>query len=68
MLKSSKVNESWEDVPAAIHYSITTKQGKRSNGKPIGILNHLFKLKNHWEFHDLEIEGRKPEDIMKEIT
>ena len=68
LMKSSKINESWEDVPSAIHYSILTKQGKQWNGMPVGILNHLFRLKNHWEFKELQTEGRSPEDIMKEIT
>ena len=67
LLKSSKINESWEDVPAAIHYSLVTKQAKHYNNKPVGILNHLFRLKNHWEFKPLDIVGRTPEDILKEV-
>ena len=67
MHKSSNTNEVWQDVPAAIHYSLTRKQARHYNGRPVGILNHLFRLKNNWEYKPLDLVGKSPKAITEEI-
>lgn len=63
----------WKDFQFAAQHSLTTPYGYTFDGKPIGILNHLYRMKLQKNYQALNINAelgqtfQTKEDILKHI-